>query len=168
MRGGYHWRPEPLRPVSSFVGLGARGALTLLVPALLAAQNPGTGVVAGRVTTRADSGAAPPAHGAVVSIVGTTLGATADADGRFLVEQVPAGAFTLRVRMLGYRTAERALRVRGLDTVRIDITLQTDAQLLAPVRTNARATDVEMFLTKPNIAAVNMSAAAMAGVPSVG
>jgi TonB-dependent receptor-like protein len=81
---------------------------------------------------------------------------------------VPAGSFTLRVRLLGYRTAERAIRVRAGDTLRVDVTLLPEAQLLAPVRTDARAADVEMFVSKPNVATVALDAAAMAGVPSVG
>jgi carboxypeptidase-like protein/TonB-dependent receptor-like protein len=151
-----------------FVRLGARGALIGLVPALLAAQGPGTGVLAGRVMARADTGAAVPVQGATVSVPGTALGATTDTGGRFLLERVPAGPRTLRVRLLGYRSAEQAIRVRAGDTVRVEFTLQPEAQLLAPVRTDAPATDVEMFLSKPNVGTIAMGAAAMAGVPSVG
>jgi carboxypeptidase family protein/TonB-dependent receptor-like protein len=152
----------------SFVRLGARGALIGLVPALLAAQDRATGVVTGRVTARADTGAAAPAQGATASVLRTSLGATTDADGRFLLERVPVGSLTLRVRLLGYRSAEQAIRVRAGDTLRVEVTLQPEAQLLAPVRTNAQPTDVEMFLSKPNVGTVAMGKSAMAGVPSVG
>ena len=152
----------------SFVRLGARGALISLVPALLAAQTPEMGVVAGRVTARADTGAAAPAQGATVSVVGSALGATTGADGRFLLERVPAGPLTVRVRLLGYRMVERAIRVRAGDTVRVDVTLQPEAQLLSAVRVDAQAADVESFVSKPNVATVVVGAAAMAGVPSVG
>jgi hypothetical protein len=151
--------------LSPFVRLAA---LISFVPGVLAAQGPGTGVIAGRVVTRADSGVAAPAQGAAISVAGTTLGATAGADGRFLLERVPDGPITVRVRLLGYRTVERAARVRAGDTLRIDVTLQRDVQLLVPVRTSAQVAEAEIFLTKPNIATVTMSAAAMAGVPSVG
>jgi hypothetical protein len=153
----------------SLVRLGARGALTVLAPALLSAQAPATGVVAGRIGTRTDTTAAgAPAAGAVVSVVGRLGGATTSPDGRFVIDRVPAGAATVRVRLLGYRTAERAIRVVAGDTVRVDVTLQREVQLLVPVRTSAQAADVEIFLSRPNIATVTMSRAAMAGVPSVG
>lgn len=135
---------------------------------LLAAQGPATGIVAGRVTVAADTGAPVPLQGAAVSVVGTRLGAATRADGHFVLERVPAGPHTLRVRLLGYRSAERAIRVRAGDTLRVNVTLQPEAQLLAPVRTDARATDVEMFVSKPNVATVGLSAAAMAGVPKIG
>jgi hypothetical protein len=152
----------------SFVRLGARGALISLLPALLAAQGPDTGVVAGRVTTLADAGLAAPARGATVSVVGSALGVTTGADGRFLLERVPAGPLTVRVRLFGYRMVERAIRVRVGDTVRVDVTLQPEAQLLSAVRIDARAADVESFVSKPNVATVAVGAAAMAGIPSVG
>jgi carboxypeptidase family protein/TonB-dependent receptor-like protein len=165
---GYRLRTsEPSRPLS-FLRLGARGALISLVPAVLAAQRPATGVVTGRVTVRADSAAAAPAQGATVSVLQTALGATTDADGRFLLERVPVGPLTLRVRLLGYRSAEQAIRVRAGDTLRVDVTLQPEAQLLAAVRTNAQPTDVEMFLSKPNVGTIAIGKSAMAGVPSVG
>jgi hypothetical protein len=152
--------------VSPFVRLGA---LIIFAPALLAAQGPAAGAVAGRITMRIDTGATgTPAAGAVVSVAGRAGSVTTANDGRFLIDRVPAGAATVRVRMLGFRTAERAIRVAAGDTVRVDVTLQRDVQLLAPMRTSAQAADVEIFLSKPNIATVTMSAAAMAGVPSVG
>ena len=160
----------------SLVRLGAHGAtfaalragLITLVPALLAAQGPGTGVVAGRVMARADTSAPAPARGARVSVVGRALDVVTGADGRFLLERVPAGPVTVRVRLLGFRAVERAVRVPAGDTVRLDVTLQAEAQLLSPVRTEARRADVEMFEAKPNVATLEMRADAMAGVPSVG
>ena len=139
-----------------------------LLPALLAAQSAVTGVVTGRVTVRADTGAAAPVLGATVSIAGTSLGATTGVDGDFMLARVPAGSSTVRVRLLGYRAVDRIVRLSGGDTVRVDVTLRPDARLLDPVRTSARATDLELFLAKPNVATITMSAAAMAGVPSVG
>jgi hypothetical protein len=117
---------------------------------------------------RADTGAAAPAGGVAISVVGSALGAITGADGRFLLEPVPPGLLTVRIRLLGYRTVERALRVRVGDTVRVDVTLQPEAQLLSPIRTDARPADVEMFVSKPNISSVAMGAAALAGVPSLG
>lgn len=145
----------------------AHGACLLLLPALLWAQAPTTGVVTGRVTVRAD-GSAAPAAGATITLVGTPLLATAGADGRWVLEPVPAGAQVIRVRLIGYRTVERSVRVVAGDTLRLDVALEAQVQRLAPVRTSARPRDLEAFETRPNVATVMLDAAAMAGVPGVG
>jgi hypothetical protein len=93
---------------------------------------------------------------------------TSGPDGRYVLEGVPARALTLRVHLPGYRLAERPIRVRAGDTIRVDVTIESEAQLLSPVRTEARTTDIEAFLTKPNVATTTVGAAAMAGIPSVG
>jgi hypothetical protein len=103
-----------------------------------------------------------------VTVAGTSLGAIVAADGRYRLERVPTGASTLQVRLLGYRAANHALRVRGGDTVRVDIMLQPEAQVLSAVRTSALPNDVETFVTRPNVATVDMGASAIAGVPAVG
>ena len=162
------------RRLLSFVRISARDAtfaaliasLNTLVPARVAAQ--GAAAIAGRVTTRADSGAPAPAAGASVSVVGSTLGATTGADGRFRLEGVLAGPRTVRVRLPGYRTVERALRLSSGDTIHLDVTLVRDAQLLSPISTDARSVDLEMFESKPNVATIALGKAAMAGIPSLG
>ncbi len=127
-----------------------------------------TGVVAGRVTTRADIGGAAPARAAAISVIGSAIGAVTDADGRFLLEHVPAGPIVVRARLLGYRNAERAIRVTAGDTVRIAMVLVPEAQLLSAVRADTRSVDVEMFETRPSVGTLTLGAAAMAGVPKVG
>ncbi|HSL68894.1 MAG TPA: carboxypeptidase regulatory-like domain-containing protein, partial [Longimicrobiales bacterium] len=64
--------------------------------------NAQTGSVAGRVTD-ARTGASVPA--AQVTIVGTSLGAIADADGRFRIEGVPEGTRIARAIRIGYQSA---------------------------------------------------------------
>lgn len=101
--------PRALLPLS-FVRVGARGALITLVPALLVAQAPDAGVVAGRVTVRSDTGILAPAQGATVSVIGSTLGTTTSADGRFVLEQVPSGAVTVRVRLARFAETRSSAR----------------------------------------------------------
>jgi hypothetical protein len=149
--------------------LAARGVLIgLVVPALVTAQGPATGVVAGYVVARADTGVAAPAQGATVLVVGSALRATTGADGRFLLDRVAAGPVTVRVRLLGYRAVDRVVRVPAGDTARVDVMLEPEPQLLSPVRTDARPADVETFASKPNIATVTIDAGAMTGIPRVG
>ena len=146
----------------------AFGALISLLPGLLRGQTPATGVIAGRVKAGADSAIATPARGATVLVVGTELGTTTGTNGRFLLERVPAGAVIIRVRLLGYRAADRAIEVRAGDTVRVDLVLHPEARLLSTVRVDADAADVEAFLSKPNVATVALDAKAMASIPTVG
>ncbi|MFL5620428.1 MAG: TonB-dependent receptor domain-containing protein [Gemmatimonadaceae bacterium] len=143
-------------------------ALTALAPALLAAQEPRPAVVAGRVLVRADTAAPAPASRASVGIVGTSAATITGADGRFLLAPVPSGARTLRVRLPGYRTVDRAIRVRDGDTLRVEVVLERGIQLLSPVRTDAQRIEAELFLTKPSISTVVIDARAMSGVPSIG
>ena len=91
-------------------------ALSLTGSTAAAAQQPqvGVGTVAGQVIA-ADSRL--PLAGAQVSVVGTTLGATAGAEGRFTIRSVPEGARTLRVRLVGYAPIERAVTVTAGATI---------------------------------------------------
>jgi hypothetical protein len=143
-------------------------ALVTLAPALLAAQQTSSAAVAGRVLVRADTGAPAPAPRAAVTIVGTAVAATTNADGRFLLAPVPPGQRTLRVRLPGHGTVDRTIRLRDGDTLRVEVVLERSVQLLAPVRTDAQRVDAELFLTKPSISTVVIDARAMSGVPSIG
>lgn len=145
----------------------AIGIFAVCAPLAVSAQTL-TGVVGGHISARADSGGAVSAEGARVSIVGTALGAIAGADGRYHIEGVPAGPRTLRVRLLGYRTIERAIVIRANDTLTLNVSLDPEAQLLPPVRADAQSADMETFLTRPSIGTIAITASAMAGVPGIG
>ena len=152
----------------TFTKSGAHLALLCLVPAQLAAQRLETGVVAGRVRTRLGAEEPSDAARARVSIVGSTLSAVANGQGRFLIARVPAGERVVRVQLLGFVTAEVPVRVAEGDTTRVEVTLAPGAQLLAALDVAARATESETFLARPNIGTIAMSAAAMKGVPKIG
>ena len=62
-----------------------------------------TGTVAGKVT-KADG--SPLAYANVI-IVGTTMGAMTLADGKFAIQAVPPGTYTLRAMMMGYKAVEK-------------------------------------------------------------
>jgi hypothetical protein len=94
--------------------------------------------------------------------------ATTDTAGRYLIANLPVGRVTLQVRRIGYRTIEQTIDVAPDDTLRLDVALEAEAQVLAPLRTDAPRADVESFTARPNVATIAMSAPAMVGVPSVG
>ena len=143
-------------------------ALLALAPAPARAQEPRPSAVAGRVLVRADTSEPTPASRASVAIVGTSIAATTGADGRFLLAPAPVGARTLRVRLPGYRMADRPIQLRDGDTVRVEVVLERSVQLLSPLRTDAQRTDAELFTSRPSISTTVIDAMAMSGVPSIG
>ena len=105
-----------------------RGAIAalLLNPGLsgvnaLAAQ---TGAVTGVIT---DAASGQPLFEVSVDLVGTVKGMLTDADGRYLLDGVPEGAYTVRVRMIGYgiRTAE--VTVKAGSAAVADFQLEVDS-----------------------------------------
>ena len=80
-----------------------------------------TGKIAGRIV---DQQTGLPLGGANVTIVGTMLGAAADADGNFTILNVPPGIYSVRGAMIGYA----ALTVEGV-RVKIDLTSRVDFEL---------------------------------------
>jgi len=58
-----------------------------------------TGKIVGTVT---DAETKEPLPGAVVELLGTTIGANTDIDGRYVIVNIPVGTYSLRARMMGY------------------------------------------------------------------
>ncbi|MEM1041604.1 MAG: TonB-dependent receptor [Bacteroidota bacterium] len=103
--------------------------LTLLFLAATAAHaQPAT--VAGRVTD-ADSGM--PVPGAAVTLAGTDRGTAANADGRFVLTGLDAGAATLVVTAVGYAQADRSVVLVAGDTLRLDLALTPSVERLGVV-----------------------------------
>jgi TonB-dependent starch-binding outer membrane protein SusC len=93
-------------------------ALSIAAAAPLAAQ--ATGTVVGRVID-ADNG--QPVAAAQVTVAGTQLGRATGDDGRFTLANIPAGAFTVTVRRIGYQQQSRAVTLAAGATVTVNITL---------------------------------------------
>src|SRR5258707_3102197 len=90
-------------------------AVLCVVPAVLLAQN---GAIRGRI---ADAAGAPLAR-AMVSAEGSGLHATSDEQGRYEIRGLSAGAYTVRVRLLGYVPQSARVTV-GQVAVRQDLVL---------------------------------------------
>jgi TonB-dependent starch-binding outer membrane protein SusC len=95
-------------------------ALALSAHPIAAQGAPATGSVRGTIT-HAQSGA--PVANAQVGVVGTSLGAITNAAGAYQIAAVPAGARTLRVRMLGFAPAERQVTVAAGQAAVVDVGL---------------------------------------------
>ena len=90
--------------------LRAIGALAVTLGTSAAWAQPAaqTGTVAGQVIAAANR---TPLVGAQVGVAGTPLGAVAANEGRFTLRNVPAGARTLHVQLIGYSPVDLPVTV---------------------------------------------------------
>jgi len=97
------------------------GAL-LLLPGNLSAQI--TGTVSGRVV---DAASLRPLADAQILIPGTGLGTLSNADGAYMIQNVPPGEITVQVVILGYGTQEQTVNLSPGDVAHVDFSLGQDA-----------------------------------------
>lgn len=98
------------------------GLLLLALPmAGVWAQDRGT--ISGRITDQAGE----PLGGVQVTIGGSGLSASSNAQGFYQITGVPAGDVLVRVSQLGYAAAERTLTVRTGETTSADFSLEVEA-----------------------------------------
>ena len=107
--------------------------LFLLLTVSARAQNPGT--VAGTVRDRATQEALP---GVSVTLDGTSFGTATDAEGRYRLTGVPAGAYNLRAAFVGYDPLLRAdIAVSSGNVNTINLEVNRGAQALGEVTVTA-------------------------------
>ncbi len=104
------------------VVLAATLGASLLTPGPAAAQN--TGTVTGQVI---DAGTAAPMGSAQVYLVGTGLGTLSNQAGRFIILNVPAGSYTIRVELIGHSAPEQQIDVPAGQTVEVNFQMLTEA-----------------------------------------
>ncbi len=138
----------PLRRLSTLLTTSATalGLLTAL-PALGGAQQ---GTIAGRVTEVRN---AQPVTDARVVVVGTSLFTTTNAEGRYTLRNVPAGAVSVRVLRVGLGEQRKPVTVAAGETATLDFSLQEVAVRLQEVVTTAtgEALRTELGHTVANI-----------------
>jgi len=107
-----------------------------------------TGKVAGRVGA---AGGAP-VPGVAVTVEGTRLGASTDADGRYIILQVPPGEHTVTAQLVGFRTVSVTnVRVNADLTAIVDFTLTEEAIEVQPVTVTATRPPIEKDVTSSQI-----------------
>src|SRR5438093_7095501 len=92
------------------------------------------GTVAGQVT---DQATGTPLAGARVTVQGTDLVTSSNAEGRYTLRNVPAGAVTVRATFIGYAAASRALTVNSGETATADLALKLTPYTLDAVVSTA-------------------------------
>ena len=128
----------------------------LLVPALLfgsaTLEAQAAGTIRGTVT---DVGTGQPVAGAQVHLAGGTRGAVSRNDGTYVITEVPAGAYVMTARRLGYALERANVTVIAGGTVTQDFTLRVAAVTLGDVITSGTATPSERGQVGTNIASVD-------------
>ena len=100
--------------------------LTVFIMVLLSSQLAfaQTGAISGQVTD-ADSGETVP--GANIFITELDRGAATDIDGNYVIENVPAGTYSLTATFVGYRTFRQTVQVSSGQTTTVNIAMQIGA-----------------------------------------
>jgi outer membrane receptor protein involved in Fe transport len=93
--------------------------LLILVPLFLFAQD--AGKVAGIISEDGK-----PLVGANVYFEGTTIGASADVNGEYFVDKVPAGNYSLIVQAVGYKSITKEVEVKSGEALKLDFELMPD------------------------------------------
>lgn len=114
------------RKLAAVVGL----ATGLVLTSSVAAWAQATGSVTGRVTDRATG---RPLEGAEVGVAGTNLRVSTDAEGRFTIPRVTAGAHAIRALMIGYTRLEASVNLVPGQAQTVDFTLAAAAMQLDEV-----------------------------------
>jgi outer membrane receptor protein involved in Fe transport len=90
-----------------------------------------TGSIKGTI---ADAESGEPLIGASVLIVGTSWGASADAEGSFIIKDVPAGIYQLAFSYLGYESAiVRDIKITAGETTTLDYKLKPSSTTLQDI-----------------------------------
>jgi outer membrane receptor protein involved in Fe transport len=132
--------------------------LALLVPCLLFGGT--TGKIAGRVLD-AETGEA--LLGISVVIEGTTMGASTDVDGSYVIMNIPPGNYTVVAGGVGHQKKRYTNVKASIDfTTRLDIKLSTDVIALETVEVQAEAPMIRRDLTSSH---TNIDAAAIQALP---
>lgn len=106
--------------------------LFFIIPILLITQQvcAQTGGVEGRIMITESN---QPISNVNVGLEGTSKGAATDASGRFAIENVEPGRYTIVASFVGYESARRRIRVIAGQTTNLNIQLSRSASLLSEV-----------------------------------
>jgi len=107
-------------------------ALAIIAMPVMAQAQKAT--ISGHVTT---VGTGQPVAYGQVFVVGTTIGTSTDAQGRYVIQNAPTGTVQVRVLRVGYEEQKQSVTVAAGQQVTLDFQLKTVAVQLQPVVTTA-------------------------------
>ncbi|MCX6132518.1 MAG: TonB-dependent receptor [Ignavibacteriales bacterium] len=110
------------------------GLLALVVLLSLAGSQVNAQVKTGEIRgSVSETGRAEVLIGANVFMVGTSLGASTNLEGQYIIKQVPPGTYTVRARYVGYKELSREVKVVAGETATLDFALVATAVQLGEV-----------------------------------
>ncbi|MGH7506548.1 MAG: TonB-dependent receptor domain-containing protein, partial [Longimicrobiales bacterium] len=124
-----------------------------------------TGTVSGVIR---DATTTQPIVGAQVVIVGTGLGIPTNNEGRFLIENVPAGEQIVHVEYIGYGSEERAVQVAAGGTATADLELRSEAITLEGLVATGTAGRARRREVGNSISQINASQIQTAAIADMG
>lgn len=104
------------------------------------AGSAGAGSIAGRLV---DAATGAPLRGALVMVAGTEQGTVTNADGRFLLDDVPAGQQNVRMALIGYGDTTHAVDVRPDSASAMQVALEPASVALDALVVTAEAPELE-------------------------
>src|SRR5437870_298619 len=113
---------------------GVAAALLLVAGLVAGPVQAQQGTIAGQVTDKSNQ---QPVAGAQVLIAGTSLESRTGRDGHFTMIKVPAGRYTVQVRLIGYATGTASVSVAAGETATADFALTPAAVPLDAVVVSA-------------------------------
>ena len=135
----------------------------LLFISLFSLSTLGQGTVKGAVFDE-NTGEALPFANTILD--GTTFGCVTDLNGFFLINKVPAGTYTLRVRFMGYEEYTQQVNISDRRIVTFTIHLKPMAQMLKAVEiTDSKAEERRI---KTQVSVEKLTAAQIQQMPSIG
>lgn len=115
-----------------------RNLLALLVLAFISfSLKAQTGAISGKVQDRTSGESA---FNAAVKIIETGKGTYTDFDGYYSLQNVPAGAYTVSIQLLGYqKTTVKDVKVEAGKTTKLDVALRPSSEELSEITVTAEA-----------------------------
>jgi TonB-dependent receptor len=124
-----------------------------------------TGRIGGKIT---DASTGEPLPGANVRLEGTSLGASTDLDGKYLIPNVPAGSYTLKASYVGCKTVTMEIQVKEDEQLEENIKLEavgvTTKEIVVTAQASGQNAAINQQLSSQNIENV-VSAARIQELP---
>jgi outer membrane receptor protein involved in Fe transport len=134
-----HWKENPMTKLKRVMKLLFHVCILIIMPFLVYAQN--TGKISGVIL---DAQTKDPLIGTNIVVVGTSLGASTDFEGNFIILNIPAGKYDLQVSMVGYeRVIQRGIIVNSGRTTTTNLELNATTLEQEAVVIEATRPDVE-------------------------
>lgn len=125
----------------------------------------GSGSITGKVV---DATTGEPLPGATVFLEGSSMGASADLNGNYIIPDVPSGSYKVRVSYVGYRTSETTVNVENGEQLKENLRLQPvgvkGKEVVVTAQVSGQNSAINQQLSSNNIVSV-VSAAKITALP---